>query len=231
MSKTNSNSSPSGPQGPQSPLRLGLYGGSFDPIHHGHLLLARDALEQLGLDRVIFIPAALSPHKTNTRPAPASARRELLQAALDGEERLQVDDCELRRPGISYTIDTVRHYREFHPGAQLFYFLGEDNLPELHTWKEIDALGQMVTFVILARLLNDDESAKVPGVASCGPFPLGQPGPSLLPGQKSVSPRLSRCVEISSSEIRNRVASGLSIRYMVPDSVMHIIFSRRLYVR
>ena len=216
MSKTNSSScASSSPAGPIALGRLGLYGGSFDPIHHGHLLLARDALESLALDRVVFIPAALSPHKTGRQPVSGAHRWALLQLAIEGEPRFGADDCELRRAGVSYTIDTVRHYRELHPGVHLFYFIGEDNLPELHTWRDIEALGALVTFVVLAR--QDGRRSS--------------PGPGLLPGQTASAPHLPRRIEISSSEIRKRVASGLSIRYMVPDSVMHYLNSHLLYVR
>lgn len=182
--------------------KIGLYGGSFDPIHIGHLILARDARERLDLDRVIFLPARISPHKLDHPPAPPEARCEMLAAALKDEPHLEMDDCEITREGPSFTIDTVRQYREKFPEAKLYYFIGDDNLTELHTWKEIDALQELADFVVLTRA----------GMPFLSKFPM-----------------IERHVEISSTEIRNRVARGLSVRYMVADSTCEVITKLRLY--
>ena len=116
--------------------KIGLFGGSFDPIHHGHLILARDAMEQLGLEKVIFIPANISPHKLDHPPAPAHARCEMVAAAIVEEPRFALDSCEVDREGISFAVDTVRLMIQRHPEADFFYFIGEDNLAALHklTW-------------------------------------------------------------------------------------------------
>ena len=106
------------------PRKLGLFGGSFDPIHHGHLILAREALESLGLDRVIFIPNGISPHKLARPPAPAELRCKMVEAAVRDEAGFDWDDCEIRRPGPSFAIDTVREMAGRHPGAGLYYFIG-----------------------------------------------------------------------------------------------------------
>src|ERR1043166_2936583 len=108
-------------------MRIGLYGGTFDPVHHGHLILARDAIEYLELQRLIFIPNTISPHKQTRRAAPARLRCEMLAAAIKDEPRFELDDSELTRGGTSYTIDTVLPLRERHPDADLFYIIGEDN--------------------------------------------------------------------------------------------------------
>lgn len=184
-------------------LKLGLYGGSFDPIHHGHLIMAREACEQLELDRVIFIPAAISPFKQGSQPAPAEVRLEMVRAAIADEARFECSDVEIHRPGPSYTVDTVTEIARAHPDAELYYFIGDDNLPLLHKWHRIDALRAMVTFVVLAR-----DAIVVPA------------------GMKIVSRR----VEISSTEIRNRVAHRRSIRYLLPMSVSHLIESHGLYL-
>jgi cytidyltransferase-like protein len=113
--------------------KIGLFGGSFNPIHHGHLILARDAMEALALDRVIFIPANVSPHKLGQPPAPASIRCEMVEAAIAGEARFSMDACEAEREGPSFAIDTVRLMRSRFQNAEIFYFIGEDNLPALHT--------------------------------------------------------------------------------------------------
>lgn len=183
-------------------MRLGLYGGTFDPIHHGHLILAREAIEKLELDQVVFIPAALSPHKLSTSPASGERRREMLAAAIAGEPCFALDDSELHRTGPSFTIDTVEHTRARHPAAEIYYFIGEDNVAALHTWRRIDELRRLVRFVVFGR--GDDSTP-------------------------TEFPRLSRRIDISATEIRSRVAHGRSIRYLVPESVRILIDQHHLY--
>lgn len=183
-------------------MRIGLYGGSFDPIHFGHLILAREARERLVLDSVIFIPARQSPHKLDRPPISAEARLALVQSAVAGETGFAVDDCEIRRNGVSFTIQTVREYRTRFPEAELFYFIGGDNVPDLPTWVEIEELRRLVQFVVLAR------------------------------GEKGVGsgfPVIERRVDISSSEIRNRIAQGRSVRYLLPEKTCAEIERRGLY--
>jgi nicotinate-nucleotide adenylyltransferase len=182
--------------------RIGLFGGSFDPIHIGHLVLAREAREQLELDRVIFIPAAISPHKLHREPAPAEARLEMVRAAIAGEPGFEADDCELTREGPSYTVDTARLMHARWPEAELFYFVGEDNLAKLDTWREIEALRALVRFVVLDRDVG------------------GEIGSYL---------RVCRQIDVSSTEIRNRVARGQSIRYLLPEDACEVITRRGLY--
>ena len=190
---------------------IGIYGGTFDPVHHGHLILARDAVEQLGLARLIFVPAALNPHKLTRQPAASGELRlQMLRAAVAGEPRFEVDDCELHRAGPSYTIDTVEAIRARLPAAasrdHLFYLIGADNLAELPRWHRIDALRALVTFTVFHR--------RVPS------------SPSLAANDL---PTLDRVIDVSSTEIRNRVASGRSIRYLVPEGVAAVIDDHRLY--
>ncbi len=188
--------------------RIGIYGGTFDPVHTGHLILARDAIERLDLARMIFVPAARSPHKLGRAPgAPGEVRLEMLRAAIACESRFEVDPCELGRAGPSYTIDTIQDLRARWPGAELHYLIGADNVPELHTWHRIDELRVLVTFVVFHRRLPD---ATAPGASK--PFPM-----------------LDRVLDLSSTEIRNRVASGRSIRYLVPESVAAVIDAQGLY--
>jgi nicotinate-nucleotide adenylyltransferase len=182
--------------------KIGLYGGSFDPIHNGHLILARDAMERLELDKVIFLPARISPHKLDRPPAPPEARCQMLSAAIAAEPRFEMDACEIEREGPSFTIDTVQSFRARHPQAQLYYFIGEDNLAELETWKESHKLLEAAQFVVLSR--------------------AGMPVLSRFP-------TISRHIEISSTEIRKRVARGLSVRYMAPLLVCELIARLGLY--
>lgn len=183
-------------------MRTGLFGGSFDPIHVGHLILAREAREQLGLDRVVFIPAAISPHKLDRTPAPAELRLAMVRAAIAGEPGFECDARELAREGPSFTIDTVRELRAERPEDELFYFIGEDNVATLGTWREIDALRGLVRFVVLDRHAG---------------------------GRGGEFPRVGRHVEVSSTEVRKRVARGASIRYLLPEAACEIILRNGLY--
>ena len=183
--------------------KIGLFGGSFDPIHHGHLILARDAMESLGLDRVIFIPVNVSPHKLARPPVAARLRCEMVAAAIAGESRFSMDACEAEREGPSFAVDTVRVMRRSFPQAELFYFIGEDNVSSLHTWREIDELKKLASFVVLAR----GNLQPVEG------FPV-----------------ISRNIDISSTDIRNRIARGLPVRYLLPDAVCAILTRHQLYL-
>lgn len=185
-------------------MKVALFGGTFDPIHHGHLILARDAVEQLEAERMVFIPAAQSPHKLAREPAPAEVRLEMVRAAVEGEPAFEVDDAELHRAGPSFTIDTVEAWRERAPEAEFIYLIGYDNVRELHTWRRIEELRKLVQFVVFGR-------------------------DSLPPDEVSGFPVLHRRIDISATEIRDRVARGDSIRYLVPEAVHAIIQARGLY--
>jgi nicotinate-nucleotide adenylyltransferase len=189
-------------------MRIALFGGSFDPVHHGHLLLAQDALELLDLERLIFIPAAVNPHKLEQAPmASAQLRLKMLEAATAGVDRFECDPQELQRTGPSYTVETVESYRRRWPKARLFLLLGEDNLAKLHTWHRAERLGEMVEFVCFGRAQES-----------------GQDGTPLWD-----HPRLKRRIDISSTEIRQRIARGLPIHYLVPEAVRVLIQSHALY--
>lgn len=185
-----------------SSQKIGLFGGSFDPVHHGHLIMARDAMEKLSLDRVIFIPAKISPHKLERPPAPAEARCEILEAAISAEPGFSWDGCEIDREGPSFAVDTVVLMQAKFPEAELFYFIGEDNLAALHTWREIERLKTLVGFVVLSRSRSPVDCE----------FPV-----------------ITRSIDISSTDIRNRIAQGLSVGYLLPEQSCKIIQQRRLY--
>lgn len=188
-------------------LRLGILGGSFDPVHHGHLILARDAAEALRLDRLVFVPAAVNPFKLDHAPVAAGELRlAMLRAAVAGEERFAVDDCELRRAGPSFTIDTVLELQERSPGAEIFLLIGTDNVPALPRWHRFEELRTQAQFVVLRR--ETDAEASVGGWRTL----------------------TTRRVDISATEIRNRVAAGQPIRYLVPEAVRALIQAHRLYV-
>jgi len=183
-------------------MRIGIYGGTFNPVHHGHLILARQALEEFKLDRLVFVPAAESPFKIQNHSAPAGDRLAMLGLAIAGEDRFSVDPLEIERGGISYSIDTVNLFRAREPGADLFFLVGEDNADRLTEWHRFKELKKLVCFVVLSRS-EDFQSPEYPVV--------------------------QRRIEISSTEIRNRVANQESITYLVPESVKHYIEQHQLY--
>src|ERR1039458_5326308 len=126
---------------------IGLFGGSFDPVHLAHLLVAQAAREELDLAQLFFIPAAQSPFKPDTRPTSAQERLRLLRLALAGKTWCEIDEQEIRRGGISYTIDTIRDYAKRFSGAALFYLIGADNVPKLNEWREPAELARLAEFV------------------------------------------------------------------------------------
>ena len=132
-------------------MKIGIYGGSFDPVHLGHLLVAQAAIEELGLDRLFFIPAAHSPFKPENEMAPDAVRLQLLRLALAGGTNCEVDDQEIRRGGVSYTIETLRDYVRRFPGAELFYLIGADNAAKLNEWREAGELAKLAEFVAVPR--------------------------------------------------------------------------------
>lgn len=189
--------------------RIGLFGGSFDPVHLGHLLVAQAAVEELGLERLFFLPAAQSPFKPDRQPAPAPERLRLLRLALAGKTNCEVDDQEIRRGGTSYTIDTVRDYERRFPAAELFYLIGADNMPTLPQWREAAELARRVEFVVIPRPGQPPAAFPPPfrGQWLTG-FPLG----------------------VSSSQIRARVQAGLTIEQLVPPAVAEAIRNYQLYL-
>ncbi|MEO6034352.1 MAG: nicotinate-nucleotide adenylyltransferase [Verrucomicrobiota bacterium] len=188
--------------------RIGLYGGSFDPVHLGHLLVAQAAHEEWQLDRIFFVPAAQSPFKPDSVPTPAPERIKMLRLALAGNVHAEVDEQELKRGGISFTIDTVRDYSSRFPAAKLFYLIGADNVAQLPKWREAVDLANLVEFLIIPR----PGELKVPIPAPfrgdyLGGFPLA----------------------VSSSQIRARVKAGLSIDHLSLPAVSEAIRNNRLY--
>ena len=189
--------------------RTGLFGGSFDPVHLGHLLVAQAAREKLELARLVFIPAAQSPFKPDSQPTPAPERLRLLRLALAGKTWCDLDEQEIQRGGVSYTIDTVRDYASRFPEARLFYLIGADHLSQLPKWRAAEELARRVEFVVIPRPGEVEAPFPAPfrGRWLAG-FPLG----------------------VASSQIRARVKAGLPIDHLVPDSVAEAIRNNRLYL-
>jgi len=182
--------------------KIAIYGGTFDPVHHAHLILAREAIEALSLEKVILVPAAISPLKKSAPVASGEVRLAMLRAAINGEPEFEVDECELRRAPPSYTIDTIREIRRRERDAEIHCLIGEDHVERLPQWSRFPELDKMVRFVVL------DRTGK-------------QPTHSYQV--------IRRRIDISATEIRRRVAQNESIRYLVPESVEKIIHREKLY--
>ncbi|MEE8170038.1 MAG: nicotinate-nucleotide adenylyltransferase [Phycisphaerae bacterium] len=200
--------------------RIGLYGGSFDPIHFGHLISARAVADALNLTKIVLIPAASPPHKLADTLAPAADRLAMAQLAVRNDPLFEVDDLELHRPGPSFTFDTVTEFRRrLGSQAELFWIIGGDTLPELATWHRIPELVGIVAIVTTVR-----HAAGKPDLSSLA---------SLIPASDLESLR-ANCLEtpaiqISSTDIRNRTGRGRSIRYLTPDPVVVFIDEHGLY--
>jgi len=190
-------------------MKLGIYGGSFDPVHLGHLLVAQAAVEELGLQKVFFVPASRSPFKPEAQPAPDDLRLRLLRLALAGMNHCEIDEQEIVRGGASYTIETVRHFARTHPGAELFFLIGADNAAQLGLWREAAELAQLAVFVAVPR---------PGGVVAVFPTPFRGRTLKGFP------------FGISSSEIRTRVKAGLAIDHLVPAEVAEAIRAAQMYL-
>jgi len=199
------------------PARLGIFGGSFNPVHLGHLLLAQTACEQFDLDRVLFMPCAVQPHKQPRTLAPAEQRLAMVEAAIMDNPAFELLDIECRRGGISYTVDSLRELNQLYPGDELHFMIGTDTLLELHGWKDIGTVLALCRFIVLAR----------PGYDVPVPGRLRLPAP--WPDRLLENVCRVRQVDISSSDIRHRVAEGMGIRYLVPQSVEMMIREHHLY--
>lgn len=195
-------------------IKLGLFGGSFDPVHQGHLLVAQTAREELGLTRLFVIPAARSPFKPENRPAPVPERLRLLRLALAGWDWCEIDEQEVNRGGTSYTIDTVREYARGYPQAHLSSLIGADQVELLSKWRDANELAQLTEFVVIPR----------PALPGQKPMELALPAP--FRGRSLAGFPIG----LSSSQIRARVKRGLPIGHLVPAAVAEAIHNNRLYL-
>ena len=187
---------------------IAVFGGSFDPVHNGHVMIARSALAELELDRLIVMPAAQSPFKPDQTLAPAAARMEMLRAAFSGEPEIEISSWELDRGGVSYSIETLRALAAEHPEAHLFYLIGADHVATLPQWREADALAAAATFVVVPRPGAPEEVFPQP---FSGRYLQGKP------------------MAISASEIRERLRAGRSVANFVPPPVAQLLNSMQIY--
>ena len=188
--------------------RVGLYGGSFDPVHLGHLLVAEAALEEFQLDRLMVIPAAQSPFKPTSTPSNSNLRLRMLRLAFAGMNQVEIDEQEIRRGGVSYSVETATDYARRFPGAALCWLIGADHVRSLPAWRDAQRLADLVEFVVIPR----------PGVE-----PVPPPTGFRLHFLRGFP------LELSASEIRTRVQAGRSVRHLLPNSVAEVIESEQLY--
>lgn len=214
------------------PQRLGVLGGTFDPVHIGHLRVAQEALERFSLDRMLFVPSADPPHKPERRIVPYENRREMLTLAVEGNSRFEVSDVERRMPGKSYSVLTLRRLHGEMPARTDFFFMvGLDAFLELDTWWHFQELFSLSEMVVVRRPGFDSERVesflrqKVSREYTRETNGARFRHPSLCP----VHLMKSTLLEISSTQVRQLVAEGKSIRYLVLPEVMRYIEQRRLY--
>jgi nicotinate-nucleotide adenylyltransferase len=200
-------------------MRLGIYGGSFDPVHYGHLLLAECCREERSLDEVWFVPAAAPPHKLGAVLAPAKARIEMLELATSGNEAFRVSSLEIDRGGVSYTVETLRAISAEQPQAELFLLMGADSLRDLPTWREPAEILSRTVPVVVRRAGSAE--------------PDFAPLTSLVPAARLEAIRASQVmmplIELSSTDLRQRASDGRSLRYRTPRAVEKYIESQGLY--
>lgn len=194
-----------------SPERIGIFGGSFNPIHTGHLIVSEEILNSLQLDSVLFVPSAIPPHKGTTDLAPFADRFRMIELAIEDNPRFQVDDIELRLSGKSFTVRTLRQFKKSNPDWEIYFLLGLDSLLEIKTWKEPDSIFDLCQMIVFDRPGYNREDVEAE-IASRVFF--------------SEATRIG----ISASMIREKLQKGGSIRYLVPESVERYIRSSGLYV-
>lgn len=192
-------------------MKIGILGGTFDPPHVGHLIVAEHVRAELGLDRVYFIPAVIPPHKQRRDDiAPAETRLELLRLAVADNPAFAVSDLEVRRGGISYTVDTLRALRLEHPSDAFYLLVGMDNLSEFGSWKEPDMIQRIARVVVMTR----------PGFEA---------DPEIVDRGRNMIVCAVPQIGISSSDVRQKLGKGRSVRYLVPDRVARYIADEGLY--
>jgi nicotinate-nucleotide adenylyltransferase len=198
-------------------MRIGILGGTFDPVHLGHLVMADQCREQAALDQVWFIPAARPPHKQAQQLTTFGQRVEMLELAVAGNPAFRVDRLEQERPGPSYTADTLEELHRRHPENELFLIIGSDCLPDLPSWREPKRLVELATLLIVPR----------PNGREWTPEQIAKALPPNIPYRLQVVQ--IPLLELSSRDIRTRLISGRSIRYLVPRAVECYIEAHHLY--
>lgn len=187
-------------------MKIGILGGTFNPIHLGHLIMAEEVADKLNLDKVIFVPTYMPPHKENSDIAPAVDRLKMVKLAIKNNKRFSVSDIEIRRKGLSYTIDTIREFKKLYPEDELYFIIGSDLIKYLDSWKDLEEILKLIKFIVATR----------PG------YPLDK-----IP--QHISTINIRAIDISAYQIREAIKNNQSFRYLVPDEVYYYINKKGLY--
>ena len=193
-------------------MRIGLFGGTFDPLHIGHLIMAQDAAEAGSLDRVLFLPAGVPPLKPAQPQASANDRLNMVNEALHDTPIFQSNTVDLNHDSTCYSVDTVRQIQKDYPDDQLYWILGTDQLAQLHKWRNIEELTQIVEFIVLNR----------PGI---------EIDPRKIPPHTHYTIAPTHSMNISSSEIRERLRNGQTVKYFLHPAVLTYIKAKNLYTR
>ncbi len=189
-------------------MKIGIFGGTFNPIHVGHLELAQECWHKLTLDKVVFVPAHIPPHKDVEGDCPSSDRLNMVRLALEGDSRFEISTYEIDKKEVSYSIDTIKHFKEkYGTGTELYFLIGSDWIKELSTWKDIDKILEEVTFVAVNR----------PGFEGKTEY-KNKVKEIFIPG-----------IDVSSSDIRKRVKEKKPIDFLVPAKVVAYIRNKGLY--
>lgn len=191
---------------------VAVLGGAFDPIHLGHLSLAEDTFRELKLDEVWLVPTAQSPLKENQAGLDNKGRLELLEAALEPYPKFKIKRFEIDRGGVSYTIDSITHFRGEYPNFEFYWIIGGDQLAQLHKWKDISLVCELLTFVIVSRPGYVIDTEQIPAI----------PKLRFLEVE-------SRLLDIASSEIRERIATGKGVKHLLPKAVSDLIVQKQFY--
>jgi len=215
--------------------RLGILGGTFNPIHLGHLAAAEEVRDRLKLEKVIFIPSFIPPHKSEEDMPSAVQRQEMVRLAIKGNPHFTVSDMEIRRGGRSYTVDTLEMLRQAHIGAELYFITGLDSFLDIRTWKEWERLLTLCSFVVLSR-----EGCRFRDITKLEFLIAPEQDLAALDGREreqavirtgNIRVHLERVpfYDISSTDIRMRIRRGHSIKYHLPEAVEHYIIENKLY--
>ncbi len=195
-----------------SGLRVGVFGGTFDPPHIGHLIVAGEAMESAQLDRLLFVPANSSPHKAGQDQTPSETRASMVSAAIEDDPRFELSRLELDRGGVSYTIETLTSLAETHPDWALSLVVGADQVSAFHRWKDPRRILDIAQIVAMSRA--GESGGETPGI----------------PTNRMTRVEVTR-IDVSSSRIRDRIKEGKSVRNMVTDPVLAVIEREKLYRR
>ena len=213
-------------------MKWGIFGGTFDPIHFGHLRAAQELIERLNLDRVVFIPAFLPPHKTDRVISSFEHRLQMVRLAVSDNERFAFSDVEKQRPGKSYSIDTVRYFLNSHDEKlELYFITGQDAFDAITTWHQWDKLLSLCHFVVMTRLGYENRGlAHILPEDIAASYVYNDLNDCFLGPQESrIYFRKTTFLDISSSAIRQSIQQGLSVQYLVPDQVIRFINEKKLY--